>query len=343
MKRFLARIVPALAALALLAGCDAAPSRYEASFMDVFDTVTKVIIYADSAEEAQARTDELHAILTRYHRLFDIYNDYEGVNSIKTVNDNAGVAPVAVDPETIALIQFAKEAYTLTGGRVNVAMGSVLSIWHEYREAGIEDPGSAALPPMEELRAAAEHTDIDDVVVDAEAGTVYLADPEMSLDVGAVAKGFAAERAADSMREAGVGSMLLSLGGNIRSIGSRADGKSWEVGVQNPEGDGMLLTLYADDVSLVTSGAYQRYYTVDSRRYHHIIDPETLMPAQYFLSVSVFTEDSALADALSTALFIMDLDDGRALVDSLEGVEAMWVDTEGAISETEGFASRVTK
>ena len=134
------------------------------------------------------------------------------------MNDNAGKAPVAVEPELLSLLLFGKEVYALTEGRVNIAFGSVLTLWHDARTAGIADPDSAALPERAALEQAAAHTDIEAVVLDEDAGTAYLADPELRLDVGAIGKGFAAQLACDNARERGVTSMLLNLGGNVRCV-----------------------------------------------------------------------------------------------------------------------------
>ena len=346
MKRFTA----ALLALILLAGClsfgcgSAAAgkqNRYEGSFLDVFDTVTRVVVYA--ADEAAAKTviERTHALLLQQHQLFDIYHEYEGVNNLKTVNDGAGGPPVPVDGEIIDLLTFAKEMYGRTAGTVNIALGSVLSIWHEYRETGINDPEHAALPPMDALRAANLHTDIEKLVVDREAGTVALLDPEMRLDVGSVAKGYAAQVTVDVLRAEGVTGMLLSVGGNVCAIGGKPDGSPWKIGIQSPEGEGYLCNVAAKDLSVVTSGSYQRTYTVEGKQYHHIIDPATLMPAEGYVSVTVLVNESGLADALSTALFVLPMDKGRALIESVEGADAMWVDEAGNETMTEGFTDRL--
>ena len=294
-------------------------------------------MYDTDEQAAAARVEKIHEALLEYHRLFDIYHEYEGINNIKTVNDSAGVSPVKVDARLIELVLYAKRMHALTGGKMNIAMGGVLRIWHDYRQDGIENPERAALPPMEELAAAAAHTDLENVVVDEAAGTIYLADPELQLDLGGIAKGYAGRMLVEQMRADGVDSMLLSLGGNVCAIGRRLDGQSWKVSVQSPDMQGALCTVNVDGLSLVTSGSYQRYYTVDGERYHHVIDPDTLMPAQYFDSVSVLCADSALADALSTALMNLPLAEGRALVEGLAGAEALWVDTAGAVSCTDGF------
>ncbi|MBN1776677.1 MAG: FAD:protein FMN transferase [Clostridiales bacterium] len=315
--------------------------RFKASFLDLFDTYTELTIYADNEAEATriatAARDELRAC----HRLFDIYNTYEGSNNLKTVNDSAGIAPVEVDRRIIDLLLFGKEMYAATGGQVNIAMGSVLSLWHEKRTVGIADPENASLPDMDALEAAARHMDIDQLIIDETLMTVYLADSAMSLDVGAIAKGYATERTAQLMMADGVDSALLSVGGNVRAVGVRGDGTPWQVGVQNPgaeSGTGDIATVSLKDRSMVTSGSYQRYYTVDGVQYHHIIDPHTLMPARYARSVTILTQDSGVADTLSTALFTVSAEKGKAMLSGFSDAEALWVEPDGTILETDGFS-----
>ena len=344
------RICAALACLALglglLAGCAGQPKttvsdnaqRFTAYYFDVFDTMTQVIAYCDSQAEFDRQMEALHADLVAYHQLYDIYNDYEGLNNIKTINDNAG--------------ELAVEMYDTTGGKLNVAMGSVLAVWHDYREAAEADPSDAdnRLPTQAELEAAAQHCDIDDLIIDREAGTVYLADPEMRLDVGSVGKGYAVEQACLAAQERGMVSLSLSVGGNLRSVGTKPRGESWETGVVSPWSDALLydsssslIALVASsDLAVVTSGDYQRFYTVDGMRYHHIIDPDTLWPADYFTAVTILCPDSGLADCLSTGLFCMPLDEGMALIESLDGVEALWCTKDGQVIRSSGFAAHET-
>ena len=332
------RVLALLLLCALLAGCAPAAepeqTQYTATFLNVFDTVTTVI-GRDTSEEAF--TEKANAIrdgLQHYHALFDIYHDYEGVNNLKTVNDNAGVAPVTVDKAVIDLLLDCKQYYELSDGRVNVMMGSVLSLWHDARNDGINDPQNAKLPDMAALEAAAEHISMDALVIDEAASTVYIADPQAGLDVGAVAKGWATQRVAESAPEG----VLISVGGNVCATGPKmADGTPWVIGIQNPDkADENIHTLFVPNGSVVTSGDYQRAYTVDGKIYHHIIDPETLMPAGYWRSVSIVCGDSGLADALSTALFLMDRASGEALVKACGG-EALWLAADGTEYMTDGF------
>ena len=332
------RIIVFLMALSLLlsgclAGDPGVPEIYTVTYLDLFDTVTTIRGGGENEEQFRQTAQEIYEQLLIYHRLFDIYNDYEGISNLKTVNDQAGVAPVRVDSAIIRLLLDCKEYYELTDGKVNVAMGSVLSLWHEARSYGIENPENAKLPDAEKLADAAQHSSFKNIVIDEKASTVYISDPECSLDVGAVAKGWAAQRVAENAPKG----MLISVGGNVCATGAKyEDGTPWVVGIQNPDGGDYLQKISIRVGAVVTSGDYQRTYSVDGKAYHHIIDPQTLMPSQYWRSVTVVCADSALADALSTALFLLPLEDGQALAEQC-GAEALWLDKSGNLYTTTGF------
>ena len=315
-------------------------SRYTATFLDVFDTRTDVVGYSTSEEKFVEQVSLLKEKLEYYHKLYDIYNDYEGIHNIKTINDNAGVAPVEVSREIIDLLLFSKEMHDKTDGQINIAMGSVLEIWHNYRDAGINDPANAKLPPMEELQTASAYCDINQIIIDEEAMTVYLPDENMSIDVGSIGKGYAVQRVAEYAKEIGMESALLSVGGNVCAVGTRLDGSAWRVGIQNPDlnsEEPYVRKVDVADACVVTSGDYQRYYVVDGEKYCHIIDGDTLMPADYFPSVSIIATDSGMADALSTSVFNMPFEEGLAFVNGLEGVEAVWILHDGSIEYSDGF------
>lgn len=334
------RLLSLLLAVSLIAGgCSSLPAtpqqkQYTATFLSLFDTVTTIVGKADSEEAFQAEAQAVRDELQIYHQLFDIYHDYDGMNNLKTVNDQAGVAPVKVDERIIRMLTDAKAFYEITGGRVNVAMGSVLNLWHEARSDGRDDPVNAKIPGDDELKAAAEHVSIDMLVIDETASTVYLSDPEVRLDVGAIAKGWAVQQVAKSAPKG----LLISVGGNVCATGPKDDkGTPWVIGVQDPDGgNDYLHTIYVSGGSVVTSGDYQRTYVVDGKAYHHIIDPDTLYPSDYWRAVTVVCEDSGVADALSTALFLLSQEEGQKLLD-LYGAEGLWVADDGSIHYSPGF------
>jgi thiamine biosynthesis lipoprotein len=312
-------IISALA----LTSCEKEIETKNRVFYDYFDTVSVIYDYSGGTdEEFDSACRGIEYELKTCHELFDIYNTYYGINNLKTVNDSAGKGPVKVDVRIIDLLEEAVRLYELTDGNVNVMMGSVLSIWHEHRTEG------TSVPDMDALVAANAHTSIKNLVIDRENMTVEITDPEASLDVGAIAKGFTAEHIYDMLTEYGIDGYAINLGGNLRTVGTKPDGSGWVSGIQNPDKnapDPYVAKLTISDSALVTSGVYERFYTVDGVQYHHIINKDTLMPEHNYLSVTVHTESSTVADALSTALFNMSIEDGRRVISSLSDTEVIYV------------------
>ena len=314
-------------------------SKFSTYSMDYFDTVITITGYEYNQEEFDAVSKEALDLLGEYHRLYTIYHRYDGIENLCTINELVDGAhrTVTVDRRIIDMLLYAKEIYQLTDGVLNIAMGSVLSLWHDYRTIGKDNPAEATLPPMDELLSAAEHTDIDNLVIDEENCTVTLLDPLMKLDVGAIAKGYATERVALYLEEKGVSGYVLNVGGNVRTIGPKADGDNWTIGIENPNGDEYLAYLKLNGESVVTSGSYQRFYYVDGKAYHHIIHPDTLMPSENFISVSILCNNSGLGDALSTALFCLSYEEGKTLIETIIDAEAMWVTKDGNITYSSGW------
>lgn len=335
-----------LTALAGCGGTEAAEPKGK-SYFSYFDTVSYVYSYAgDSAESFDSLSAEASAILGEYHRLFDIYHEYEGIANLCTVNKSAGGSAVSVDEKLIDFLLYAKELYTLTNGEFNVMLGSVLHLWHDCREKAEASPADANIPSEEELDEAAKHTGIELLEIDEAAGTVRISDPEASIDVGALGKGYATEMAARKLSSLGADGYVLNVGGNIRIIGTRPDGEGWVTGVKDPQApdERFALKLYIKDISCVTSGVYERYFSVSGVRYHHIIDKDTLFPSEHFSSLTVLTEDSGLADALSTALFCMSADEGRAVIEKLpEKADVVWIYPDGSIEYTDGVSALIVQ
>ena len=301
-----------------------------------FDTVFYYQEYNDDRTASETHFNEAVSLFTHYNDLFDIYNSYDGMNNLKTINDNAGIQPVKVDPDIIDMLNMAKQFYTWSEGEFDITIGSLLNVWHTYREEGIklnEEGKKGKVPSEAELSEAAVHKGWDHVQIDADADTVYIDDSSISLDVGGIAKGYATEKIADTLeKESDIGTVAINAGGNNRTIGTKPDGADWNVRIQNPDGgDKLIIVSEPGSESFVTSGDYERYYEAeDGRRYHHIIDPETNFPSTYYRSVSIITKDSGAADCLSTTLFTLSMEEGQKVLDAYEkqtGIhaDAIWV------------------
>lgn len=336
MKKIL---LPILLASLLFGGCEikSGKKQYTATFLTLFDTVITVVGNAENEEDFRVQARQIHDMLEEYHCLFDIYHEYEGMNNLKTVNDRAGIAPVKVPPPIIDLLLDCRMYCEMTNGQVNVAMGSVLRLWHDARIEGIHNPQNSRLPQQSALEEARRHADFDAVLIDEAASTVYLSDPQMQLDVGAIAKGWSVQRVCERLPSG----MLLSVGGNICATGPKEeDGAAWTIEIQDPEEDDLLHTIALVRGSVVTSGGHQRAYAVEGKIYHHLIDPQTLFPAQRWRAVTVVCADSGDADALSTALFLMPQEEGLALLERFDA-QAMWVSEDGTRLYSPGFEALI--
>ncbi len=345
MKRLLsAGIAVAIALFSL--GCQKQPQHYlkfQYQFYDTFDTLVQIVGYTKDEAEFERYAYAAKDSFVRLHQLFDRFNSYEGINNIKTINDNAGVAPVKVDDTILDLLEFCQQWYEKAHGQVDITLGAMLSIWQDAIATYRYDSTDARLPDRADLEAAVALSGMDKLVVDRQAGTAYLTEPGMILDVGAVAKGYATELVAQELEAMGWHSFSLSGGGNVRVSDEPLSEiiSAWGIGIQDPFGnvlsssaDDLLDVLFVNNLSVVTSGDYQRFYMVGERRVHHIIDKDTLMPADYYRSVTIVTPDSGVADLLSTAVFAMEYEEGRRLVEQL-GVGALWVFPDGRVEFTE--------
>ncbi len=325
------KIIVLLLLLMILPSCS--EQYYQRSVADKFDTIITITAPAMSDEDFNAFFKRAEELINFYHQLFDAYNEYDAGNNIASINLKAAEEPIKVDDEMVELLSLSKSLYQKTEGNLNIALGAVTTLWREAGENSI-------LPNEEELRTAANHINPDDIVIDTENSTIYLADPEIQLDVGGIAKGYAAQRICDTLKAEGYDNFLLSMGGNISAVGNK-DGDGWTVGIENPDTMSSELVKKVqlfDGYSLVVSGDYHRYFEIDGIEYGHIINPTTLYPPNYHSSVAVISKSSVIADAFSTALFNLEKQDAMVLANKQSDIEVMLITKAGEIIQTEGFA-----
>lgn len=305
------------------AGCAGSSEDQPLSRSGLFlDTAVTITLYhtRDSAllDACFEQIDKLEQQLSRTVEGSDIWN----------IN-HAGGQPVTVSEETAALIRTSLDFAEKTNGALDITIAPASSLWDFHTE-------TPALPDAAALEEAVSHVGWE--TVECEGNTVRLTDPQAALDLGAVAKGYIADRLADSLREAGVASALIDLGGNIYALGDR-DGRPWRIGVRDPDGgEALAATAQVQDGSVVTSGIYERGFDLDGRRYHHILDPQTGWPVDNGLaSVTIVCESSFMADALSTSCFVLGEEKGLALVETLDGVEVLFIRRDGTQIRSSGF------
>ena len=300
-----------LATFLLCGSCSAEkdlPKLTEVGFY--LDTVITLTAYTENGKILKDALEECG----RYERMLS--RTIED-SDIWRINHADGV-PVEVSDDTIAILQCAKKISDLSGGAFDVTIAPVSTIW-DFTS------GTAVLPDAEEIAKAAELVDYTRLNLD---GNTVTLPAGMMIDLGGIAKGYIADRVKAYLEKRGVKHAILSFGGNIVAIGTKPDGTAWKVGIQDidkPTGEHMLVARNTGG-STVTSGIYERGFTLDGVRYHHLLSAETGWPVQNELaSVTIFSESSMEGDALSTAAFVLGAEDGMKLIDSLEGIEAVFI------------------
>ncbi len=332
-----------LAAALLLSGCGregpAEPARYQTAFLGSLDTVVRFTAYCGDSAAFDRACELVRAELERADRL---YNLYRPDSELFRVNEGAGQGPAAVEPALADAVE-ASLAWQETTPAVNIAMGSVLSLWHTAREEGSPPDGAA-------IREAMGHASPSAVRVTRDGGRAWveLADPAMSLDLGSTAKGLAAQEIAEKLRQNGFGCFLLDCGtSTLVCAGSPPGRDGWTVAVRNPDASlnrsgaedppETLGQLTLRDGCVGTSGDYQKYFVQNGVLYPHILDAATGQPAAYVRAVTVIAPDAGAADFYSTALYAQPYEQARELAEGIPGLEALWVFADGSTAATPGF------
>lgn len=252
------------------------------------------------------------------NKRFDQYHAYKNINNVYTLNHEAYKKPVQVDQTLLDCLQLALKMQK-QNGQFDITQGNLLNLWHNARE-------NTQIPPTkDEITQSMQHIDINNIII--QDNEVSYLDPDLSIDLGGIAKGYTAKLAKEKLNKAGLKNGYINAGGNVVLLGRKQDGSNWKIGIQSPDSNNALVQYEsAKPTCLVTSGDYQRYFTYKKKKYAHIIDPKTGYPAQYVRSVTVITKDSGIADALSTTLFCMSVEDGKKYIQSLDyDVQAIWI------------------
>ena len=323
MKRTAAWLLAALLLLSLLVGCQGQTQQVTRTDY-LLDTVVTLTLYG-------AREADLDAAFQEIRRLSGLLDAYDPFSDLGWLQAAAGQKPVTVSSETLELLLFAKEMYEKTAGYLDVTVGPLIDLW-DIRNGGY-------YPTGEELSAALGLLGMDDLILDEANGTAYLARSGMRVDLGALAKGYIADRVKALLLDRGVKSGVIDLGRNLLLIGEKPGGKAFNLGIQSPNDPGDMLRILAlRDKSLVTSGTYERYFEHGGHRYHHVLDLFTGFPADTGLSAVTILSDSSLwGDALSTACLLLGVEKGLTLIDSIPETEALFVFTDGTVVTSSGF------
>lgn len=287
------------------------------------DTVVTVTLYGTKDDTL---LDQPFSIINNYSSKFNAFSDDSEVSKI---NQNAGKKAVKVSDATFELIQSSLTYCKETGGLFDITIGPLVELWN------INEPETKEPPSASQIDAAKAKVDYMKIVLDEKNKTVYLSESGMKINLGAVAKGYIADKVKDELEKEGVEHAVINLGGNVLLVGGKTNYKSFSIDVNDPlDADNSTIgTLFLKDMSAVTSGDYERYFT-DSKgnRYHHILNPKTGEPADSGLhQVTVIGPDSFECDALSTSLFIMGAEKGKNYIQQKDGYSAIFVTTDNKI------------
>ena len=318
MKNWLSAAL--LSAAFLLTGCSGAPAQEpETATFFAMDTAMDFTVYGDAAllDEAETLIGSLEEQVSVTDEHSDIYAiDHTGSGSL---SGNAA-----------ELMEQALELCRRTGGALDISVYPIVRAW------GFTT-GSYQVPDEETIQSLLPLVDYTQIQYDAATGVVTL--PEgMEIDLGSVAKGYAGQLAAQMLREHGVQSALLNLGGNVQTVGTKPDGSPWQIGIKDPQGEDAMMVLSVEDQAVVTSGGYERYFEQDGQTYWHIMDPKTGYPAENgLISVTIVGDDGMLCDGLSTSLFVMGLEKAADFWGKSNDFEAVFVTDDGTVYITEGL------
>lgn len=330
IKTIQSLILSAIVLALLLTGCSS-PDKPAAVTKDqetyVFGTLVSLKLYEPVADSVfQAVFDDLRDVDNRM--------TVKGISSeLTAVNQAAGKTPVTVSEDTYRVIEVAKKYAEESEGAFDITIFPVVDLWGIGTE-------HARVPSPEEVEAALKNTGYQDLILDPETHSVFLKRTGMGLDLGGIAKGYAADRTAEKLKSLGVTQGIINMGGNIVAMGTKADGSPWKIGIQNPMTDrGEYIGIVnAVDQTVVTSGIYERYFEVDNQRYHHIVDTRTGYPADNELAgISILTNSSIDADALSTTCFVLGAEKALAFINARPGVDALLITKDKRVMMTEGF------
>lgn len=291
-------------------------------------TVISVTLY-DSTDESI-----LDKVFDKVKNLEETFSINETGTEVDKINDNAGIEPVKVSDDTIEVVKEGIYYSDLSHGKFDITIGPLVKLWN------IPDRPTEDIPTQDELNLVLPLTNYKDVVIDEANKTVFLTRPGMMLDLGGIAKGYAADVISKMLTDEGVKSAIIDLGGNIFAHGEKVSGDAWKIGIQNPFSNrGEIVgAISVKNKSIVTSGIYERYIEVDGVKYHHILNPETGYPYENDIAgITIISDKSTTGDALSTSVFALGIEEGMKFVEELDDVDAIFVTKEKGIYVTSGI------
>ncbi|MDD4036563.1 MAG: FAD:protein FMN transferase [Bacilli bacterium] len=294
------------------------------------DTYISIQVFSKNKTTAKKALEEVDNIYKNYHQLTSRYDDYN-IKNIYYINNKLDVnKKIEIDEDLYEIIKYGIAVYDNTDGLVNIAIGNAIDVWNKYKEIG------TSVPSYEELSTSGS-INIKDIILHKD--NMIEKTSDVKLDLGALAKGYVTDIVGEYLESLGIDKYIINAGGNVK-VGNHYDNKEYRIGLEKPIKDSMDIykVVKGNNVSVVTSGSYERFYNVNDKIYHHIIDPNTLFPPLNMYSVTIITASSKLADTLSTQLFLMTIEEGMDYINKLGDVEAVWYGIDDEIYYSKGFS-----
>jgi len=324
----------------VLFGCSNSPQMYKESRV-VMDTYCSITVVSSSREKAQ---EAIEAGFAEIKKLEILINYFSSESELSEINRAAGLKPVRASNDTLDIIKKTLQISRATNGAFDPSIAPVIKLWDFSRQNK-----KPSVPASNYINNALKLVDFNKLQINNNTSEVYLKEKGMEIDLGGIAKGYAADRAADAIKNKGIKSALIAVAGDIRGFGLNTTGKAWKVGIQNPRPEtesakpweDIIASLRLEDRAISTSGDYQRFFFQNGKRYHHILDPETGYPAESdLISVTVIAPEGYIADGLSTAVFVLGAKKGLALINSM-GLDAVLVNSDKTVIITENIKDKI--
>lgn len=317
---------------AVLSSCSGQKEKIYKKGMILMDTLITINVSAASKGQAEKAMDEAFGEIERLDKLIDFFSDK---SELAEINRKAGISGVKVSPDTLELIEKAIYVAEKTYGAFDVTIGPESSLW---------DFPAKKKPDALTIRKNLDLVNYKEIVTDRVKSSVYLRKKGMLMDLGGIAKGYAADKATEVLKKNGIKGGLVSCAGDIRAFGLKPDGKGWVIGIRNPriqgKDDELMATIELKDMAVSTSGDYERYFILDGKRYHHLLDPKTGYPAEGTISVSVIAPYGGYTDSFSTAVFILGPEKGMQVLQQM-GFDGVLVDKDLKVITTPGLKGKL--
>jgi thiamine biosynthesis lipoprotein len=298
----------------------------------LMDTLVTITVVSDSKDTAEKAIDTAFSEIEYLEKLS---NQYSPDSEITHINRNAGISEVKVSHDILKLLEKALYVSENTEGAFDVTIGPVIALYDFHKKIR---------PDNDMIKKNLSLVNYRDIIINTDKSTIFLKKKGMLIDLGGIAKGYAADKAAETLKKQGVRAGLVAVAGDIKAFGLKPDGKPWKIGIRNPEArdkeNDIMATIELEDMAISTSGDYERFFLSSGKRYHHLLNPKTGLSAQECRSVSIITKEGAFTDAFATGIFILGPKHGLKVLEKL-GFEGMIIDNQGKSHLTQGIRGKI--